>query len=501
MPAKQSHRPRGTGCLFKRREKGVWIARWLDSSGKRREKSTRTTDRAAAERILAKHVADAALRRDGVIDTRTDAYAAAERQPLTSHLDDFRAVLRARGNTPNYVNMTLERIRALTDALGCKKLSDLAPSKVQAALGDLHGEGKSLYTCQHYLRAIKGFSRWLHRDGRIREDTLQHLSGFNVETDRQYERRALTNDEAAWLVSATETSPHEFRRLTGRDRAMLYRVAMGTGLRASELASLTPAGFDLDGEHPAVVVPAGSSKRRREDRQPIRDDLAAMLVAYLAGRPTGRVWSGTWNEKAAAMLRRDLRRARARYIKGAHDRAERRVRRSSRVLGETDVQGRRVDFHALRVTYITNLVKSGVPVKVAQELARHSTPELTLNVYSKLGIHDLSAAVDKLPSFTSEPPERERLKATGTCDESPTSYHDISDASNRPASCASVHRNYKKSETEPAETSSVSPCKNRSKRTSVHRNKDAMRSDASSASPGTRTPNPRIKSPLLCQLS
>ena len=59
-----------------------------------------------------------------------------------------------------------------------------------------------------------------------------------------------------------------------------------------------------------------------------------------------------------------------------------------------------VDFHALRTTYITLVVKSGASVKEAQELARHSDPKLTMNVYTKLGVHDLAGALDRLPSLT-----------------------------------------------------------------------------------------------------
>ena len=42
------------------------------------------------------------------------------------------------------------------------------------------------------------------------------------------------------------------RRMNGPDRAMLYAVAGYTGLRASELASLTPECFDLDADPVAV---------------------------------------------------------------------------------------------------------------------------------------------------------------------------------------------------------------------------------------------------------
>ena len=57
-----------------------------------------------------------------------------------------------------------------------------------------------------------------------------------------------------------------------------------------------------------------------------------------------------------------------------------------------DEEGRYRDFHGLRSTFITNLVKSGASPKVAQNLARHSTVELTLGTYTMLGVHDEAAA-------------------------------------------------------------------------------------------------------------
>ena len=56
-----------------------------------------------------------------------------------------------------------------------------------------------------------------------------------------------------------------------------------------------------------------------------------------------------------------------------------------------------VDFHALRTGYITLLVKGRASIKVARELPRRTDPKLTLNVYSKLGVHDLAGALTNLP--------------------------------------------------------------------------------------------------------
>ncbi len=88
---------------------------------------------------------------------------------------------------------------------------------------------------------------------------------------------------------------------------MLYRVATGTGFRASELRSLTTGSVRLRNDTPGIVLRAGSSKRRTEDHQPIRVDLADTLRPWLDGRKADApLWPGHWNEKAAAMIRGDL---------------------------------------------------------------------------------------------------------------------------------------------------------------------------------------------------
>jgi integrase len=62
-----------------------------------------------------------------------------------------------------------------------------------------------------------------------------------------------------------------------------------------------------------------------------------------------------------------------------------------------DQSGQVVDFHALRKTFITNLTRSGVAPKTAQLLARHSDINLTMNVYTMLGVEDQVSAIEALP--------------------------------------------------------------------------------------------------------
>ncbi len=59
----------------------------------------------------------------------------------------------------------------------------------------------------------------------------------------------------------------------------------------------------------------------------------------------------------------------------------------------------RVDFHSLRVSFVTNMARAHVPLAQAQKLARHCDPKLTSGIYSRFGFDEDAAAIAKLPSW------------------------------------------------------------------------------------------------------
>ncbi len=69
--------------------------------------------------------------------------------------------------------------------------------------------------------------------------------------------------------------------------------------------------------------------------------------------------------------------------------------------------------------YISRLVASGANIKVARQLARHSTPTLTLGRYAHVQPADQTRALDALPAIESTGAEREAAAATGTDDATP----------------------------------------------------------------------------------
>ncbi len=159
-------------------------------------------------------------------------------------------------------------------------------------------------------------------------------------------------------------------------------------------------------------------EHRRRDVQPIRRDLAETLRPWLEGKTPGRP---VFNmpDKPVKLVQADLGAAREAWIEEAASKKTHKEREKTSFLEYRDAAGRVADFHALRHTYISRLVRSGVNVKVAQELARHSTPTLTLGRYAHVQLLDQTQALDALPSIESGKSKHEGVRATGTDDALP----------------------------------------------------------------------------------
>ena len=87
----------------------------------------------------------------------------------------------------------------------------------------------------------------------------------------------------------------------------------------------------------------------------------------------------------------------------------------------------KLDFHACRVAYINLVIESGVNLKEAQALARHATPELTMNVYGRVREARLAQAVEKV-ALTLVPDEQRatcvQLSILGTKEKSANPFED-----------------------------------------------------------------------------
>ena len=418
-------------------------------------------DRKATEVKAGELERRASRKAEGMIDPHEDQLC----RPLREHLDDFRCELESRGNVPRYVVDSVTQIHALLDGCEFRFISDFSASRVMSwlqslrnpgaqppalvagkdwftvaetcavlrmkrgtiaafvkrhrlsaqgngkarqfpratieAIQDRQATGVSTRTSNGYLVSLKSFCNWLVKDRRIPDHPFVHLACGNVDVDRRHDRRELPAHELQSLLQATRESVRVFRGLAGEDRFVLYATACGTGFRASSLASLTPADFDLGADMPVVTLAARHAKNRKTKVQPLPADVADLLRDYLRDRSAHSIiWGGTWarDHRGSEMLRYDLEAAGIAYVAEGPD-------------GPLYA-----DFHSLRHSFLTLLGRSGVDLRTVQVLAGHSTPTLTAR-YSHRQLYDLAGAVDKLPSLLPSATEKngsEIMRATGT---------------------------------------------------------------------------------------
>ncbi len=355
-----------------------WYADVKQTDGTRR-RTRLSPNKAAAAVMLADLLKQVENQKHGVVD-RTAAHS---KTRLPVHLDDWMRSLEASGRGAEYVSLKLSRVKAVANGCGWGFTADMTADALEAYLRRLREvENRSIQTSNDWLQAVRQFARWLVANDRLARDPFARLKPMNAKLDARRRRGEFTPEEVGRLLTAATGSETVFRfTMTGRDRAMLYRAALGTGFRAAELAALTPAHFALDATPPTVTLPPEASKNRKGAVQPLPADLAAAVREYLAGKPANEpVWQGTWAHRSADMLKLDMTAA-------------------GIPVGVTGPDGTEVrDFHALRCCYISDVVRSGADLKQAMTLARHSDPRLTTARYARTRMTDLGVLVNKLPT-------------------------------------------------------------------------------------------------------
>ena len=396
-----------------RDESRKWYIQYKDQNGQWKRVAG-FSDKEATNQLAAKLERSVERKHAGLSDP-LDVHT---QRPLAEHLEEFRTYLAGKNNSPKHVDQTCGRIQRLFDGCNFEYWKDISASGVVTWLSAERAADRfGIKTSNYYQAAAKEFCSWMVKDGRASTSPLAHLSAINAKADVRRKRRALTDEEFEWLIRAALNGP-PVQCVEGTDRAMLYMVAVWTGYRRNELASITRGSLDFESSSPTASVTAAYSKRRRDDTIPLHAEVAERLQAWLANKellhPSTPIFplktAGGRLRRTSKMMELDLKAARAEWIAAAKDVEERTRRESSDFLQYCNDDGSFADFHANRHTFISKLVKTGVGVKLAQVLARHSTPELTMNVYSHVDASDQSEAINKMdgPPPVDGPPTTEQ---------------------------------------------------------------------------------------------
>ena len=228
---------------------------------------------------------------------------------------------------------------------------DIEKEHVREYLAVLHDRGATSRTIARRVAALRRYFAWAIRSGTAKTNPTDAV---HTPTVKGRLPRPLDAETVASLVSSEDEDAPEWRR--ARDRVVL-EILYGSGLRVSEVCSLTMQSVSSDGSS-LRVMGKGSKERMVPLSAPATEAIRRWLTVRheVAGENVGA--SLVLSARGNALSRRDC----TRILDEACERAE--------IPGGTHP-------HALRHSFATHLMDNGADTRSIQELLGHSDASTT----------------------------------------------------------------------------------------------------------------------------
>ena len=328
----------------------------------------------------------------GLLDERASSLS----KPLTEHVTDYHEALLTKGRTDLHARHQTARVLALVNGCGFTYWRDITAGRVERWLSVRRQAGKiKQRTSNHYAAAAKGFCSWMVKDGRAVSSPLSLLDRvtvadeerFGVFTVEQVRRLVAHCNQATdnWDVKQRKpgrASPTRF--LTGPQRALVYRFAVETALRATAIRTLQVGQIRFDHDKNGQIVggvvrtTVRQQKNRRAHDVPLRRSFAVELAEQFTGTaPAVRPFTDL-TVYAAEMLRNDLFNAGLPLI---------------------DEDGLPLKFHSFRGTCATWLGEAGLSATEISAITGHQTRSMA-DHYTHATRAAGRKAIERLPDLT-----------------------------------------------------------------------------------------------------
>ena len=242
---------------------------------------------------------------------------------------------------------------------GGSSLAGASHPLLRRFLAQQHTRGYARASIARRVAAIHTFYRWAVGGGRLAADPSILLGRPKVVSRlpsvlRPKEAEALV--ESPPVASSRDPDPPEEHAVALRDRAIL-ELLYGSGLRVSEVTSLTPGRVDLVRAR-VVVVGKGAKEREVPMSEASVDAVGAWIELGRVHLAVPESSSLFLNRRKGPLTPRDVRRLVERY-------------------GARALPGRRVTPHTLRHSYATHLLEGGADIRAVQELLGHASVATT----------------------------------------------------------------------------------------------------------------------------
>lgn len=287
-----------------------------------------------------------------------------QHRPFLKTLDEYIEHLESAKNSRGHIKAVRHHCELIANAFRWKTLDDINAAEVDAALVQILKDGRSNRARNDYLVKLQGFVNWcVDRRGYLQTSTLRMLHTVSASADPRRPVRALSPDEFSKLIKAAPAR-----------RKLAYWLAGGLGLRWTEIRKVRWSQVDLKGGW--IILPASISKNRKDSSVPMPATVIASLRTIPVKKQNGEVCP---HPPILRTFKLDVAKAKIKTTEAGA-----------------------VHRRSLRKTFITHLAISGVDLRTAQRLARHSRPELTSNIYTDPHLLDMRGAMEKLGGLQSK---------------------------------------------------------------------------------------------------
>lgn len=376
MPAER--RDRGAGSV-RERSNGSWEGRYKytdEVTGKQLSKSVYAATKAEVKRKLKELI-------DKIENAppEEDEYVKPSAITFGEWLDTWMKEYKKNGVSPATYNSYHQNIENhIRPALGEIPIQKLRPDHIQTLLNDLtRGKGKkqpplASWTVIKVKNIISGAFEQAIRNQIVPYNPARASVPPKLE---QKDIRILTEEEQKKFMEAVK----------GHRLEALYLFALATGMRRGEILALTWDCIDMknlnisvkgsvnrikDPDTKVSKMIYSDPKTKSGKRQiPVLPNLVPVLLEHKSRQDAERTAAGSaWNPRNLV------------FCSNVGTVIEPR-----RVAMTMDKMAKKAGlphftFHALRHTFATRMMESGVPAKVVQEILGHSDVTLTLNTYS-----------------------------------------------------------------------------------------------------------------------
>ena len=211
----------------------IWYMIYKNAAGKWAQKAG-FKDQAATQSEAQRLEDEAKMIREGNLDPAIATKKIERSKSIAEHIAAYKVKMEAEGLSAGHIAYSIYDLNKLVKFGGLVNASEIDSKLMDRWVASLKVSGDAASCINRRVGVTKAFLSWLLTFGGVSEFKLNRYAKQNEAGKAKRVSRALTAEEVVKLLAAAPA-----------ERRDIYKFALLTGFRRSEIASMTPANVDF----------------------------------------------------------------------------------------------------------------------------------------------------------------------------------------------------------------------------------------------------------------